>query len=122
MSSVHHKQRLQDLSLHVLTMAISSSNFIRNLGIAFDPHLMMSQHVTKKKKKKKKKTFSNKLLFCKMYTRVTNMNFTITSPKTSVAPLAIIADSKTHLSQSDALQEKWKSPGGLGDPKFTKLR
>ena len=45
----------------------------------------------------------NKILFCKMFTRATNMNFTITSPKTSVAPLAIIGESKTYLSQSDAL-------------------
>ena len=42
------------------------------------------------------------------------MNFTINYPKTPVAPLAIIRDSNTYLSQPDALWEKWKSPGGLG--------
>ena len=45
MSSVHHKQKLQDLSLHINNVTISP-NSIRNLGIVFDPQLAMSQHVT----------------------------------------------------------------------------
>ena len=47
-----------------------------------------------------------------MLTRATKHEFHHhLSKKTSVAPLAIIGDSKTYLSQSDALYEKWKSPG-----------
>ena len=45
--SVHHKQKLQDLSLHIDNVTISPSNSIRNLGIVFDPQLTMSQHVRK---------------------------------------------------------------------------
>ena len=48
-------------------------------------------------------TFVIKYYFVKMFTWATNMNFTITSPKTSVAPLSIMGDSKTYLSQSEAL-------------------
>ena len=49
------------------------------------------------------------------------MIFNITSPNTSVAPLAIIGDSKTYLSQSVALSEKWKSPGDWGIQSFQNL-
>ena len=45
-SSVHHKQKLQDLSLHIDNVTVTPSNSIRNLGIVFDPQLTMSQHVT----------------------------------------------------------------------------
>jgi exonuclease III len=46
MSSVHHQQKLQDLSLHIDDVTITASSSIRNLGIVFDPQLTMSQHVT----------------------------------------------------------------------------
>ena len=55
-----------------------------------------------KREPPKNHTFVTKY-FVKMLTWATNMNFITTSPNTSVAPLAIIGDSKTYLSQSDAL-------------------
>jgi hypothetical protein len=46
-SSVHHQNRLKDLSLHINNVMILPSLRIRNLGVVFDQKLSMSHHVTK---------------------------------------------------------------------------
>ena len=50
MSSVHDKEKLQDLSLHIGNVTFSPFNSIRNLGVVFDQQLTMSQHVTNLRK------------------------------------------------------------------------
>ena len=45
-SSPHHMDRLQNLSLHINDTLIPASSSVRNLGVTFDTNMTLSQHVT----------------------------------------------------------------------------